>query len=208
MTAIEQGKADWTVSMVPPNRVDELTTRYTEQLHVETRPGTIYMFLNTRVPPFDRLAVRQALNYAVDRDAVIRLALGPRYLQPTCQILPPNFPGYQPSCPYTLNARKSGTWTAPDLAKARQLVTSSHTRGTKITVWAFPGVAGTGYPVRVGRYFVSLLKRLGYQASEKVVTVGVGSYFGAVSDSRRRAQIGFAAWAADYPRPRRSSMSF
>jgi peptide/nickel transport system substrate-binding protein len=27
----------------------------------------------------------------------------------------------------------------------------------------------------------------------------VSSYFGAVSDSRRRAQIGFAAWAADYP---------
>jgi len=199
VTAIEQGKADWTASMLPPNRVDELTTKYTEQLHVETRPGTIYMFLNTRVPPFDRLAVRQAINYAVDRDAVIRLALGPRYLQPTCQILPPNFPGYQPYCPYTLNARKSGTWTAPDLAKARQLVASSHTRGTKITVWAFPGVAGNKFPIRVGHYFVSLLKRLGYRASVKVIPVGVGSYFGAVSDSRRRAQIGFAAWAADYP---------
>jgi YVTN family beta-propeller protein len=199
VTAIERGEADWAVSMVPPNRLDELTTKYTEQLHVETRPGTIYMFLNTRVRPFDRLAVRQALNYAVDRDAVIRLALGPRYLQPTCQILPPNFPGYRPYCPYTLNATKSGTWTAPDLTKARQLVSSSHTRGTKITVWAFPGVAGNGFPIRVGRYFVSLLKRLGYPASEKVLPAAGNSYFGAVSNSRTRAQIGFAAWAADYP---------
>jgi YVTN family beta-propeller protein len=199
VTAIERGKADWTVSMVPPNRLDELTTKYTEQLHVETRPGTIYMFLNTRVPPFDRLAVRQALNYAVDRDAVIRLALGPRYLQPTCQILPSNFPGYRPYCPYTLNASKSGTWTAPDLAKAQQLVASSHTRGAKITVWAFPGVAGNGFPIRVGGYFVTLLKRLGYRASVKVIPAGASSYFGAVSDSRRRAQLGFAAWAADYP---------
>jgi peptide/nickel transport system substrate-binding protein len=199
VTTIERGKADWTISMVPPNRIDELTTRYTEQLHVETHPTTVYMFLNTRVPPFDRLAVRQALNYAVDRDAVIRLALGPRYEQPTCQILPPNFPGYRPYCPYTLNASKSGTWTAPDLTKARRLVASSHTRGTKITVWAFPGVGGNGFPTRLGRYFVSLLKRLGYHASVKVIPVGSGSYFGAVSDSRRRAQIGFAAWAADYP---------
>jgi peptide/nickel transport system substrate-binding protein len=94
--------------------------------------------------------------------------LGPRYLQPTCQILPPNFPGYRPYCPYTLNARASGTWTAPDLAKAQRLVADSHTRGTKITVWAFPGVAGNGFPVRVGHYFASLLKRLGYRTSVKV----------------------------------------
>jgi YVTN family beta-propeller protein len=198
VTAIERGMADWTISMIPPNRVDELTTKYTEQLHVETRPGTIYMFLNTRVPPFDRLAVRQALNYAVDRDAVIRLASGPRYLQPTCQILPPNFPGYRPYCPYTRNATKSGTWTGPDLAKARRLVASSHTRGAKITVWAFPGNSGNKFPIRAGRYFASLLKRLGYRASVKVLSAGA-PYFDLVSDSRSRAQIGFAAWAADYP---------
>jgi YVTN family beta-propeller protein len=199
VTAIERGKADWTVSLVPANRIDELTTKYTEQLHVEPQPGTFYMFLNTQVPPFDRLAVRQALNYAVDRDAVIRLTLGPRYEQPTCQILPPNFPGYRPYCPYTLNASKSGTWTAPDLTKARRLVANSHTRGTKITVWAFADVGGNGFPARAGRYFVSLLKQLGYRASEKVIPPGTSSYFGTVSDSRTRAQIGFAGWAADYP---------
>ena len=202
VTAIERGTADLAVSIIPPNRVDEVTTKYTEQLHVEPRSGTIYMFLNTRVPPFDRVAVRQALNYAVDRDAVIRLALGPRYLQPTCQILPPSFPGYRPYCPYTQNATKSGTWTAPDLAKARRLVASSHTAGAKITVWAFPGTSGNKFPIRVGRYFASLLKRLGYRASVKVLSgAAAPSYFGAVSDSRNRAQIGFAAWVADYPAP-------
>ena len=199
VTAIERGQADWTVGPLPRNRLGELTAKYTEQLHVETRPGTIYMFLNTRQPPFDHLAVRQALNYAVDHDAVIRLGLGRQFLQPTCQILPPNFPGYRPYCPYTLNATKSGTWTAPDLAKARKLVAASHTQGTKIRVWAFHDVFGNGFSIRVGRYFATLLKELGFRASVKVLPAGATGYFNAVGNSRNRAQIGFAAWAADYP---------
>jgi YVTN family beta-propeller protein len=197
--AIERGQADLSLSFLPPNRLQELTAKYTEQLRVATIPGTIYMFLNTRVPPFDRLAVRKALNYAVDRDAVIQLGFGPRYLQPTCQILPPNFPGYRPYCPYTRNATKSGTWTAPDLDKARRLVAGSHTRGMKITVWAFRDVSHSGFAVRMGRYFVSLLNQLGYRASEKVLSSDGGRYFAAIADSRNRAQIGFAAWASDYP---------
>jgi peptide/nickel transport system substrate-binding protein len=199
VTAIERGKADLTVSFLPPNRLGELTAKHTEQLRVNTVPGTIYMFLNTRVPPFDRLAVRQALNYAVDRDAVIELGFGRQYLQPTCQILPPNFPGYRPYCPYTRNATKSGTWTAPDLAKARRLVAASNTRGMKVSVWAFRDVSHGGFATRMGRYFVSLLNRLGYRASEKVLSGEGGPYFAAIADSRSRAQIGFAAWASDYP---------
>ena len=45
--------------------------------------------LNTRVWPFNVLAARQALNYAIDRATLIRLIGGPLMAQPTCQILPP-----------------------------------------------------------------------------------------------------------------------
>jgi YVTN family beta-propeller protein len=199
VTAIERGKADLGVSFVPPTRLGELTAKYAEQVHVNSFQGTISMFLNTRMPPFDHRAVRQALNYAIDRDEVIRLGFGPQYLQPTCQILPPNFPGYRPYCPYTLHATGGGTWTAPDFAKAQQLVTASHTRGTKVTVWAFRDELHSGFAGRMARYFASVLKRLGYRASVKVLPSLAGPYFAQVADSRKRAQIGFTAWAPDYP---------
>jgi len=199
VTAIERGRADLGVSFLPPNRLGELTAKYTEQLHVNTIQGTIAMFLNTRLPPFDHLAVRQALNYAIDREAVVRLGFGPRYLQPTCQILPPNFPGYRPYCPYTAHATGSGTWTAPDLAKARRLVAGSGTRGTKVTVWGFKDDFHAGFAGRMARYFASVLNQLGYRASVKVFPSEAPPYFAQVADSRKHVQLGFTAWAPDYP---------
>ena len=60
------------------------------------------------------------MNFATDRNALIKLYGGPKLASPTCQILPPKFPGYKPYCPYTLHP---GTkWTAPDMAKALALV--------------------------------------------------------------------------------------
>jgi ABC-type transport system substrate-binding protein len=70
---------------------------------------------------------------------MIQLAGGSAAGQPTCQILPPTLPGYQPSCPYTINPGASGAWQAPDLARARQLVRQSGTLGDKVTI-----VTGTG----------------------------------------------------------------
>ena len=41
---------------------------------------------------------------------------------PTCQQLPPNFPGYEPYCPYTMDPgpEGEGSWTAPDLEEAEE----------------------------------------------------------------------------------------
>ena len=42
--------------------------QYASQLHTNPAAQTSYFFLNTRVPPFDDVRVRQAVNYAVDRN--------------------------------------------------------------------------------------------------------------------------------------------
>ena len=41
---------------------------------------------------------------------------GSNVARPTCQILPPGFPGHQPFCPYTARPNAAGVWQAPDLA--------------------------------------------------------------------------------------------
>ena len=113
--------------------------------------------------------MRRALNYAADRAAAVSVAGGPDAAQATCQILPPDFPGYRPYCPYTAGASADGRWTAPDLAKARALVARSGTRGMKVTVWSWAPAADFGL------YAVKLLRSLGYRASLKVL--GRTGYF-------------------------------
>jgi hypothetical protein len=43
-----------------------------------------------------------AINYAVDRGRVAELFGTHETHEPTCQMLPPGFPGYVPACRYTV----------------------------------------------------------------------------------------------------------
>jgi YVTN family beta-propeller protein len=189
---VEHGRADVLLAP-PPDAVGQLAAHYTSQLHSGPLAATVALTLNTRIPPFSSLAARRALDYAIDRNQVIALNGGPLAAQPTCQVLPPTMPGYQPYCPYTLQASRGGAWTAPDLARAQQLVRASGTRGDQVTV-LWPGPLPT-----TGHYVVSVLNQLGYRASLRVL--GPDAYFSALGDSRNRVQIGFFPWYQDYPAP-------
>ena len=141
---VVDGKADvlrlpqpWT-----PPQLSRLELQHRSQIHSDPRWNLQALFLNTRVPPFNRLDARRAINLAVDRAAATSAWGGPNVADPTCQLLPPNFPSYRPYCPYTAGSTKSGNWTAPDLAKANALVTRSGTRGMKVTLWAWSEAEG------------------------------------------------------------------
>jgi ABC-type transport system substrate-binding protein/DNA-binding SARP family transcriptional activator/streptogramin lyase len=197
VNAVEQNRAD--VLLSPPQaRIHELATHYPSRLHSGPEGATIGLVLNTRVWPFNVLAARQALNYAIDRSTLIQLIGGPLMAQPTCQILPPAMPGYRPYCPYTTDPSPSGGWTAPNLARAEQLVRASGTRGAKVTVTA---AFGMQIPAQAtGHYLVSVLNQLGYRASLQVIT-GWNAYSSRLYDSRQRMQVGWFAWYQDYPAP-------
>jgi len=189
-----EGKADLltTFSTGTPSRsmLALIKTRFASQVHTNPSQQVGSLFLNTRVAPFDHLDVRRAVSYAVDRAAAVRSQGGPDNAQATCQILPPHYPGYRPYCPYTAGSTTQGTWTAPDLAKARALVARSGTRGMQITVWDYAPAKGFG-PLAV-----NVLRSLGYRASLK--TLG-DTFFSTAYDPSTKAQIGFWAWATDYP---------
>ncbi len=193
MQAVESGASDWVslvLANVAPERQRRTLTLYADRLHNDPIAGTFWLFLNTRVSPFDDVRVRRALNYAIDRNTLVDVTGG--LARTTCQILPPSFPGYRPYCPYTRNPNAAGTWTAPDFARARTLVAASKTAGTRVEI---VGVKHEG-PVSLAleRYFIPLLRRLGYPASVRRVGGDVLAY---VADSRHRAQIGLQGWFAD-----------
>ena len=176
--------------------LDSVRTQHASQLEVNPSHNTWFLVLNTRVPPFNDLRARQALNFAVDRQQLRDLTLGQGLGEVTCQILPPNFYGYQRYCPYTAAPGKSGVWTSPDLARARALVRASGTAGQSVTVWMPPWIPFAKAP-GVGGYLVSVLDSLGYKAHYRApATLDPFQH-----EDELRVQAGFYAWGPDFASP-------
>ena len=123
---------------------------------------------------------------------------GARFARPSCQVIPPNFAGYRRYCPYTIKPSPDGTYTGPDLAKAKALVAASGTKGQIVTVWI-----GAKPAVPLAAYIVSVLKTLGYKArlDQRFVGGNLYPYFLAMSDSRRKIQVAGNSWIADFASP-------
>jgi peptide/nickel transport system substrate-binding protein len=118
---LEDGEADY--GAVTPSAFVALAQHFkgdTRHLLVVQQPIVAYLALNTARPLFKNNPwLRRAVNYALDRPALVRL-FGPRGAVPNDEYLPRGFPGYQAQHVYPIGA--------PDLAKARALA-QGHLRG-------------------------------------------------------------------------------
>ena len=98
---------------------------------IQTGPSLVFLgaFLNYAKPPLDDVRIRQALNYAIDRDElnkVIAAGLG----QPTCAVLPTEHWACDPS---TVHYYKY------DVDKAKALLKEAgHPDGIEIESWGWP----------------------------------------------------------------------
>ncbi|MFZ0088705.1 MAG: ABC transporter substrate-binding protein, partial [Solirubrobacteraceae bacterium] len=195
VAAVEHGRADWLLDYgaLPPARRNAAQIGFAGQLHVNPALQTDYVVLNVRVRPFDDIRVRRAVNFALNRASAVQLYGGAQVAQATCQILPPQMPGYQRYCPYTSHARPDGQWSAPDLARGRRLVAASGTRGMTVAVLDTPEPIFRGE----GQLVVTALRRLGYRATLQIVTDA--QFLHTAANPRNRIQVISGGWAADYP---------
>ena len=196
VTAVEQGRADMTWDPPTPSDSTVLGQNFPLQLHQGPVRQTSYVWLDVRSAPFDNLLARRALNYAVDRGTLGRLGLGIDGAggRSTCQLLPPDFPGYVPYCPYTEEPTASGRWRAPDLAKAQRLVRKSGTQGANVTL-----VQPSFVPRRYGQALVATLRAIGYHA--RLADLSPTTVFGSPPSFFLRFQAGLVGWEADYVAP-------
>jgi peptide/nickel transport system substrate-binding protein len=191
VTAVENGQADWVFDPPPADRLNEIGTKYADQAHVSALTAVWYLTLNVNLAPFDNVLARQAINWAVDRNAMISLYGGTNLAQPACTMLPPGFPGHLDFCDYTKGG--GDTWKAPDLDKAKSLVQQSGTAGQEV------GIVVTDDEVNkaMGEYLQSLLTTIGYKAVLKPLSGNI--QFTYIQNTNNKVQLALSSWYQDYP---------
>ena len=183
------GKLDFMTEDPSGDQLPEVRQKYPERIKEEANPpNTYYFFLNVTQPPFDKLEAREAVNYALDSNALVRVFGG--RLAPSCNFLPPQLVGYKKlDCKYG-DPAKGG-----DIEKAKELVKQSGYEGQDVTVWTNnkdprPAIAD---------YYRDVLNQIGFKADIKTLDQQV--YFEQVGLKRNKAQTGFTDWFQDYPHP-------
>ena len=186
------GRADisdpFTVSFPTPVMA-RLSRQHPAAVHADPSTGSAHEWLNTRIRPFDDVRARRAFNLAVDRNRLVRLYGGPPKVVASCQIFPPNIPGYRRYCPYTSSPRADGSYHGPDLRAARALVRASGTTGSVVLV---PNTDPESLPLN--RYLARVLRSIGYRAAVDVRDPHS-------VEPRRGDQLGNNWWGVDFASP-------
>ena len=110
---VKAGQADMDIIGIPPTAAADLGKTYgvnKNHFYVGATSCVNYMGMNTARAPFNNVALRKAVNWAIDRPAQVRL-LGQYAGKRTDQVLVPGVPGYKPFNIYALKGA--------DVAKAK-----------------------------------------------------------------------------------------
>ena len=181
---IERNKTMWMQTLVPSDQREAIVNKYEgTQFRVE-HPLNIYMFwMNTEEAPFDDPKVRQAVNYAVDTDALERIYAGS--MAAAHQILPQGMPGYKAIDLYPHN-----------LAKAKEMIAEANPSDRDITVWTDNESPND----EAGAYYQDVLSKLGFNA--KLKTINADNYYTIIGNEKTPdLDTGWLAYFADYPNP-------
>ena len=191
--AVQDGQADLALEIASVN-LAPLRVQFASRLRLDTQPDTSFLSFNLQRPPFSNALARRAVNLAIDRAAVADRLGGPGLSIPTCQVLPPNFPGYQAYCPWT-RMPQDGRWHGPDLSRAQALVRASGTAGATVNF-----VSSSNNPVAAAATgaLVSALREIGYRP--RVISGGAEAER-RLADPHGQWNIADGDWTADYPSP-------
>ena len=182
---IESGAYDYDENTLPTDRLKQLQSKYGSQIKLWRTPSTYYFAMNQRVAPFNNLDARKAVNYAINRQTLVNLRGGLGV--PTWNFLPPTYPQYKKitPTPYPYN-----------LAKARQLVQQSGTKGMTVGVYT---ISDDAIDKAQGEYLASQLDKIGWKT--KLHELAGANYFVIIGNQATKAQIMWTDWFEDYPYP-------
>jgi peptide/nickel transport system substrate-binding protein len=181
---VEQGKFDWMQNLPGADRFADVKSKYEgTQFRVDPTISTYYFWMNTTKPPFNDLKVRQAVNYAIDPEALERISAGS--IVANQQILPEGMPGHKKLVLYPHN-----------MAKAQAMIKEANPSDREITVWTDNESPNN----EAGEYYADVLQKLGFNTKLKIINAD--NYFAVIGNqSTPDLDTGWSDWIADYPHP-------
>jgi oligopeptide transport system substrate-binding protein len=159
------------------------TPRLRDGLERMPHSGTWYISLNTEIPPFDNVKVRRAMNFATNKQRLIRL-LNNRGI-PARGVLPPPMPGFNPQL-------KGYDY---DPAKARQLLAEAgYASGFSTAIWFENDLTSSRLAAAIKQDW----SEAGVSVDLKPAALAL--YLEAVK-RRKNAPCALGPWLQDYPDP-------
>ena len=155
---------------------------YKDRFYSTPDAAVDYAVFRTDKAPFDNVKLRQAVNYAIDREAIVKIIGGALSRSPWSQILSENLLAGQSPDVYTM-----------DVAKATQLVKDSGV-ATPINI-TLANFADNPAP-QVSASIKETLEAIGFKVTVKALSADV--YYGFLADPKSEYNIGIAGWGQDY----------
>lgn len=153
-------------------------------VHPIDQASTDFLYLNTELPPFDNLKVRQAMNHAIDRQRLVTFTAHTAVAAGS--ILPPVMLGFNPA--------QRGLEFDP--AKSKQLLREAgFPDGLNFDLWYSDNDPRTE---RIVVAIESDLRAVGLTAKLKKLTLP--ALFTAMQ-TRKTVPCGYLGWSQDYPDP-------
>ena len=176
--------------LVPyPNQADIAAMEADPNINVQSSQGLNvgYLAFNTEKAPFGDKRVRQALNYAINKSAIID-AVFEGSGSPAKNPMPPTLWGYN-------NQIEDYAY---DPEKAKKLLSDAGVSGLSTDIWAMPVVRPYNPSARrMAELIQADWKNVGVDA--KIVTMDWGTYLD--RSSKGDHQTVLLGWSADYPDP-------
>ncbi|MCZ7456404.1 ABC transporter substrate-binding protein [Streptomyces sp. WMMC940] len=156
------------------------------RLLAESTNCTEMVQMHTGRAPFDDVKVRQAVQYALDREAVLTASGGPALNDPASALMPGSLfdGGKQPD---TLEIPLTG-----DVAKAKQLLKEAgKPDGFSTSITVSNGDKGVAEAVQQS------LGRAGIKVT--IETVDPSAFYDTIGDTKNRTDLVYTGWCPDYP---------
>ena len=185
---LQKGEIDFPGDMIPPAKFTEVMNdpNWKDQVIVADQLQTGYVTMNVNIKPFDNVAVRQAVNMAINKDRIVQV-INNRAV-PANQPLPPSMPGYD----------KSFKGYAYDVEGAKAKLKEAGLEGGFETDLY---VANTDPQPRIAQAIQQDLAVIGIKANLKNLDQGNVIAAGGKKDGAPMIWSGGMAWIADFPDP-------
>lgn len=183
---VKNGQSDMTLSLAPTAHADLGSEFGVNKGRYFVGPQTCVLYLaqNTTRAPLNSLAARKAVNWAIDRPALVRVS-GKYGGKRHDQILVPGVPGYKPQKLYAIKGS--------DIAKAKS-VGGSAINGT-VTIFHSTAAAA----VQRAQVLQFNMRQLGFDV--KLAPTPGAVYYKTLGTRGANFDLAFAGWCADYNDP-------